>query len=231
MLREQVSLQALNTFGVAATARWYGEAASPAELSQLLTDPRVARRPVLVLGGGSNLLLTRDFDGLVLRYTDDHIRAIARGRDSHLIEVGAGMNWHAFVDWSLAHGYVGLENLALIPGTVGAAPIQNIGAYGVELDALVESVQAHDRDAGGMVELELALAWQAQAHVHDDVAVAFAVALEAAPAIVEPAGVVLVDRRATALAIEHLDGVDEALHGGSGMVHRRGVEIFGHRIL
>ena len=148
MLREQVSLQALNTFGVAATARWYGEAASPAELAQLLADPRVAALPLLVLGGGSNLLLTRDFDGLVLRYTDDHIRVIARGRDSHLIEVGAGMNWHALVDWSLAHGYVGLENLALIPGTVGAAPIQNIGAYGVEVERFINAVEVFDRERG-----------------------------------------------------------------------------------
>jgi len=146
MLREQVSLQALNTFGVAATARWYAEAASPAELAQLLADPRVAELPLLVLGGGSNLLLTRDFGGLVLRYTDDHIRVIAPGRDSHLVEVGAGMGWHAFVDWSLAQGYVGLENLALIPGTVGAAPIQNIGAYGVEVERFINAVEVFDRE-------------------------------------------------------------------------------------
>ncbi|MBK7146268.1 MAG: UDP-N-acetylmuramate dehydrogenase [Xanthomonadales bacterium] len=146
MLREQVSLKALNTFGVAAAARWYGEAASPAELALLLADPRVAELPLLVLGGGSNLLLTRDVDGLVLRYTDDHIRVIAPGRASHLVEVGAGMGWHAFVDWSLAHGYVGLENLALIPGTVGAAPIQNIGAYGVEVERFVNAVEVFDRE-------------------------------------------------------------------------------------
>ena len=146
MLREHVSLKSMNTFGVEAEARWYAEVASPAELSSLLADDRVADPAPLVLGGGSNLLLTRDVDRLVLRYVDDHLRVIAPGRDSHLIEVGAGMNWHAFVAWSLANGYVGLENLALIPGTVGAAPIQNIGAYGVEVERFVNAVEVFDRE-------------------------------------------------------------------------------------
>jgi UDP-N-acetylmuramate dehydrogenase len=104
MLREHVPLKALNTFGVEASARWYAEAASPGALASLLSDERVAELPLLVLGGGSNVLLTRDFDGLVVRYTDAHIRVVAPGRDSHLIEVGAGMNWHTFVDWSLSNG-------------------------------------------------------------------------------------------------------------------------------
>ncbi|MBL0042295.1 MAG: UDP-N-acetylmuramate dehydrogenase [Xanthomonadales bacterium] len=145
-LREQVSLKPMNTFGVEARARWYAEVASPTDLSALLADERVVDRPVLVLGGGSNLLLTRDPAGLVVRYTDEHIRVIAPGRDSHLVEVGAGRSWHAFVEWSLANGYVGLENLALIPGTVGAAPIQNIGAYGVEVESFVNAVEVFDRE-------------------------------------------------------------------------------------
>ncbi len=146
MLREHVSLKAMNTFGVEAQARWYAEVDSSSELSALLDDARVRDRPLLVLGGGSNLLLTRDFDGLVVRYTDDHVRVVAPGRESHLLEVGAGMNWHGFVDWSLANGYVGLENLALIPGTVGAAPIQNIGAYGVEVERFINAVEVFDRE-------------------------------------------------------------------------------------
>lgn len=136
----------MNTLGVEASARFYAEARSPGELATLLEDPRVHDLPVLVLGGGSNLLLTRDFPGLVLRYTDAHIRVIAPGRESHLIEVGAGLNWHAFVEWSLAQGHVGLENLALIPGTVGAAPIQNIGAYGVEVERFINAVEVFDRE-------------------------------------------------------------------------------------
>ena len=135
-------------------ARWYAEVASPAELSSLLADDRVANLPLLVLGGGSNLLLTRDVDGLVVRYVDTHLRIIAPGRDSHLVEVGAGMNWHDFVDWSLANGYVGLENLALIPGTVGAAPIQNIGAYGTEVAEFIESVEAWDTREHRVVTLD-----------------------------------------------------------------------------
>ncbi|MBP7624342.1 MAG: UDP-N-acetylmuramate dehydrogenase [Xanthomonadales bacterium] len=146
MLREHVSLKGVNTFGVEAQARWYAEVGSPSDLSALLVDARVRDLSLLVLGGGSNLLLTRDFDGLVVRYTDDHIRVIAPGRDSHLIEVGAGKSWHAFVEWSLANGYVGLENLALIPGTVGAAPIQNIGAYGVEVEQYINAVEVFDRE-------------------------------------------------------------------------------------
>ena len=146
MLNEYVSLKAMNSFGVEAQARWLAEAGSPAELSALLEDTRFSDLPLLVLGGGSNLLLTRDIDGLVVRYTDDHVRVIAPGRDSHLLEVGAGMNWHAFVNWSLANGYVGLENLALIPGTVGAAPIQNIGAYGVEVERFINAVEVFDRE-------------------------------------------------------------------------------------
>lgn len=146
MLREHVALKELNTFGVAASARWFAEVASPAELSALLADERVANQSLLVLGGGSNLLLTGDVDGLVVRYVDDHIRVIAPGRDSHLVEVGAGLNWHAFVDWSLTAGHVGMENLALIPGTVGAAPIQNIGAYGVEVESFVNAVEVFDRE-------------------------------------------------------------------------------------
>ncbi len=146
MLREHFPLKALNTFGVEAHARWFAEVTSANELAAVLADPRVAGLPVLVLGGGSNLLLTRDVDGLVLRYVDDHTRTIAAGRDSHLIEVGAGLNWHAFVDWSLANGFVGLENLALIPGTVGASPIQNIGAYGVEVEQFINAVEVFDRE-------------------------------------------------------------------------------------
>jgi UDP-N-acetylmuramate dehydrogenase len=146
MLREHVSLKAMNTFGVEAEARWYAEVASPAELTSLLADERIANLPLLVLGGGSNLLLTGDVDGLVVRYVDDHIRIIAAGRESHLVEVGAGLEWHGFVDWSLANGYVGMENLALIPGTVGAAPIQNIGAYGVEVESIINAVEVFDRE-------------------------------------------------------------------------------------
>ncbi len=146
MLQQDVSLKALNSFGVAANARWYCEVANASELSAVIADERVAGLPLLVLGGGSNLLLTRDFDGLVVRQVDEHVRTIAPGRDSHLIEVGAGLNWHAFVDWSLAQGFVGLENLALIPGTVGAAPIQNIGAYGVEVEQFINAVEVFDRE-------------------------------------------------------------------------------------
>src|SRR5690606_22843903 len=101
-----------------------------------------ARGEVVVLGEGSNVLFTRDFPGLVVAVRHDAVERIGNGH----VRVGAGANWHRFVRWSLTEGYTGLENLALIPGTVGAAPVQNIGAYGVELAEFVHAVRAYDRD-------------------------------------------------------------------------------------
>ena len=100
-----------------------------------------AREGLLVLGEGSNVLLTRDVPGLVVRIRHDAVEPL---RDGH-VRVGAGANWHQFVRWSLDQGYTGLENLALVPGTVGAAPIQNIGAYGTELAEFVHAIRAYDR--------------------------------------------------------------------------------------
>lgn len=127
------SLRAHNTFGFDARARVAARIGSPGQFASLARDPRVAGLDRLVLGGGSNVVFTRDFDGLVLL---DEIRGRALVREDDgawYVEAGGGENWHAFVEWTLAEGMPGLENLALIPGTVGAAPIQNIGAYGLEM--------------------------------------------------------------------------------------------------
>jgi UDP-N-acetylmuramate dehydrogenase len=97
-----------------------------------------------VLGGGSNLVLTGDFDGLVVHMAIPGRRLLREDADARYIEAGAGENWHDFVQWTLAQGWPGLENLSLIPGTVGAAPVQNIGAYGVELAARFHSLTAWD---------------------------------------------------------------------------------------
>ena len=127
----QFDLSTCNTFGMRAHAAWGFPFTSLAELHSLLAEPQWAALPRLVLGGGSNVLFTCDFDGLVLL---NRLRGIEVREDAthwHL-QVAAGENWHELVTWSLAQGMAGLENMALIPGAVGAAPVQNIGAYGIE---------------------------------------------------------------------------------------------------
>ncbi len=143
-LHEQFPLRGLNTFGVEARARWFCRVGSADDLAALTADPRLAGLPRLVLGGGSNLLLTRDFDGLAIKVEVPGLRELGEAGDAWLVEVGAGENWHATVERLLAMGRPGLENLALIPGSCGSAPIQNIGAYGLELAQRFDSLAAWD---------------------------------------------------------------------------------------
>ena len=149
-LHERVSLRHLNSFGLEATAARYYRATSEASVVDCLR----AEQPALVLGGGSNLLLTRDVDGLVLHVDVRGRRVVGREGDEVLVEAGAGENWHAFVQHTLDAGYGGLENLSLIPGSVGATPIQNIGAYGVEIREHFAYVRAVDRKSLDLVELD-----------------------------------------------------------------------------
>lgn len=139
-----------NTLRSPARARRLARLEDPAALPRLLGD--AGAEPVFVLGAGSNVLFAHDFDGLVIQMANRGIDDRGGGR----IRVAAGEPWDPFVRWSLAAGYAGLENLILIPGTVGAAPIQNIGAYGVELAEFVALVSAWDRGLGGAVELPAA---------------------------------------------------------------------------
>ncbi len=152
LVRHNVSLRALNTFGVNARAKLFACIRSLDDLQQVLSDPRVAGAPQLVLGGGSNLLLTGDFDGCVLKI---EIPGVHRDDDGEhwLVRVGAGENWHALVERLVDENLPGLENLALIPGSVGAAPIQNIGAYGVELAERFHSLQVWNAAAGTLQTL------------------------------------------------------------------------------
>jgi UDP-N-acetylmuramate dehydrogenase len=122
----------------------------------VLADPRVAGCPQLVLGGGTNILFVTDFPGLVVRVQIPGLRAAGETDDSWLLEVGAGMDWHGTVHALLEAGFAGLENLALIPGLVGAAPIQNIGAYGLEIAERLHSVRAWDRRQQAVVQMSLA---------------------------------------------------------------------------
>lgn len=149
-------LQACNTFGIAARARCHVPITSVAELAAALADPRLAGMPRLLLGGGSNIVFTGDFDGVVLQMAIKG-RALLGQRGAHtLVRAAAGEHWHGFVQWTLAQGLGGLENLSLIPGTVGAAPIQNIGAYGVELKDVLDSVTVYDIASGALRSMDAA---------------------------------------------------------------------------
>jgi len=147
-------LSTLNTFHVAARAERLLEIKDPLALPQALALPDVQAGPVLVLGAGSNVLLAHNVDGTVLVLANQGIEILEHRSDNTLVRAGAGVNWHALVVWSLQHGLSGLENLALIPGTVGASPIQNIGAYGVQVGEFIETVEAWDRSSGEWVRLD-----------------------------------------------------------------------------
>jgi UDP-N-acetylmuramate dehydrogenase len=148
-----VSLKPHNTFGLPAVARTLVRVASDADVRQVVDHPELGRAPKFVLGGGSNIILTRDMPQLVLKVEVRGMRLVAEHADAWIVEAGAGENWNDFVAWTLARGWPGLENLALIPGTVGAAPVQNIGAYGVELKDRFESLDAVDLVTGRSVTL------------------------------------------------------------------------------
>lgn len=149
-------LAGLNTFRIPARARHYLRVTSAAQLAAVRADPVLAGLPRLVLGGGSNLLFTQDVDGLVLHMCSQG-RAILGEHDGQiLVRAQAGENWHAFVGYTLEQGLGGLENLSLIPGTVGAAPIQNVGAYGVETRDVFHSLTAFDMASGELRTLDAA---------------------------------------------------------------------------
>ena len=154
LLARNVSLQSLNTFGLPARAAWFAAMETPAQLAALSAWPEWKRLRRFVLGGGSNLVLAGDFDGLVLHVRIPGRELIAETADAWLVRAGAGENWHDFVSWTLDCGWPGLENLALIPGTVGAAPVQNIGAYGLEMAERFHRLEAVELATGETVILD-----------------------------------------------------------------------------
>ena len=152
-LVENASLANRNTLRVDARATLLAEIRDASKLPELLDFPAVRHGRLLVLGEGSNVLFTGDFDGTVLAMETRGVQVESDG-DSARIAVAAGERWDDFVRWTLGQGYAGLENLILIPGTVGAAPIQNIGAYGCEVAEFVESVEAWDTRERRVVMLD-----------------------------------------------------------------------------
>ncbi len=139
-LSNNVSLKSYNTFGIDAKANLFSNITSIDELNHILREHQ--NKPLFILGGGSNMLLTQDIDALVLHINLKGIKVISETEDTVIIRAMAGENWHDFVLWSLEHNYGGVENLSLIPGNIGTAPIQNIGAYGVELKDVFFSCEA-----------------------------------------------------------------------------------------
>jgi len=156
VIESGVSLRALNTFGVDARAAFFSSVRSVDALPAVLGDPRVRDLPRLVLGGGSNVLFTRDFDGLVVKIDIPGLERLGDDGACALVRVGAGEPWHGTVARLLDDGLPGLENLALIPGSVGGAPIQNIGAYGLELAERLQSVEVFDPVTGAVEAMDLA---------------------------------------------------------------------------
>lgn len=153
-IHQHYSLKDYNTFGIDETAQYFVSIESIADLQSVLSDPEWQDVPKMILGGGSNMLLTKPVSGLVMHVNlkGRSIFATEKDEDQVVIEAMAGENWHDFVLWTLAQGFGGLENLALIPGNVGTSPIQNIGAYGVEIKDRMVSLQAIEIATGEIRE-------------------------------------------------------------------------------
>jgi UDP-N-acetylmuramate dehydrogenase len=154
-VQENVSLKRLNSFGIDASARYFVEVADQEEIAAFVAEPHFADQPLLILGGGSNLLLRHNFEGVVLKVGFSGIELLLEDNDHYYLEVGAGENWHGLVMHCVANGYAGIENLSLIPGNVGAAPMQNIGAYGVELQDVFEKLKATEIRSGEYREFSI----------------------------------------------------------------------------
>lgn len=146
-------MRAFNTLGIEAITHAYFSVGSVADLQLIRTDPTWSALPRLILGGGSNVVLTQDFPGLVLHIRNQGIQIVGEDSDAIYVRAAAGQSWHTLVEWTLANGLGGLENLSLIPGNVGAAPIQNIGAYGVEMQDRFHALTAFDFLTGEILTL------------------------------------------------------------------------------
>src|SRR5688572_3447037 len=140
-IQEKISLKPYNTFGIDARARYFAAFQSVDELSELLSRKR--SRKTFILGGGSNILLLKDYKGLVLKNDILGIEELREDPEHVFVKAGAGENWHRFVLYCIDRNWSGVENLSLIPGNVGAAPIQNIGAYGMELSEVFLGLEAY----------------------------------------------------------------------------------------
>lgn len=142
IIQKDIQLKPFNTFGIEATAKYFIEVSSIEQLQEILQNPDYQSTERLILGGGSNMLLTKDFEGLVIKIAIKGFEVVNENEDNIWLKVGAGVVWHDLVLQCVNQNYAGMENLSLIPGTVGAAPMQNIGAYGIEIKEIFEELQA-----------------------------------------------------------------------------------------
>lgn len=150
---ENTSLKDYTTFGVEVSARYFASFSDESMLREIVRSQEWKDNKHYILGGGSNILFTEDFDGVVIKNDVRGVEIVKQDDDFVWVRVGSGESWHEFVLWAVNHQYWGIENLALIPGTVGAAPVQNIGAYGVEAEETIHSVEVFDLESGDAVSL------------------------------------------------------------------------------
>ncbi len=144
MFQKNIALRSLNTFGISATAKQFSEVTSVEMLKEIVSK----HKDLFILSGGSNILLTKDVDKPVLHLNTKGIEIVKKNQESVWVTAQAGENWHEFVCWCLENDFGGLENLSLIPGNVGTSPMQNIGAYGVEIKDSFESLEALEISSG-----------------------------------------------------------------------------------
>lgn len=147
-IRENVSLKQLNTFGIEALAKYYAEINSITDLIEVIRDKTFINSEKLIVGGGSNMLFTKNFAGFVIKNNLKGISVVKEEGDFVEVQSAAGEVWHDFVQWCIDKNYGGLENLSLIPGCVGASPMQNIGAYGVEIKDVFSELEAYEIVSG-----------------------------------------------------------------------------------
>ena len=153
---ENISLKAFNTFGIDKSARFFVAVKSIDELKEALKWAKPQNIKPLILGGGSNILLTKNQDTLVIKIEIEGIEVVKENEKFYFVEAGAGVNWHQFVLTAIENSWSGIENLSLIPGTVGASPMQNIGAYGVEIKDVFSSLKALNKETLSIEEFDTA---------------------------------------------------------------------------
>ncbi|MBT9483445.1 UDP-N-acetylmuramate dehydrogenase [Sediminibacterium sp.] len=151
---DNISLQPFNSFGIHALAKHFCKVTSLNEMQELLEWNKTNNHPLLVLGGGSNVLFTKDYDGLVLQNALKGIELVNEDNEYYFVKAMAGENWHQFVSHCVQQQYQGIENMSLIPGNIGASPMQNIGAYGIEIKDVFESLEAIQISDGSIVSFD-----------------------------------------------------------------------------
>jgi UDP-N-acetylmuramate dehydrogenase len=155
-IESNISLKPYNTFGIDARAKYFTEITSADDFREILGDKNLSGEKKLILGGGSNMLLTKNYDGLVIRNCIPGIEITSEAEHHVIVKANAGVVWHQLVLWAIERNYGGIENLSLIPGFCGAAPMQNIGAYGVEIKDVFYELEAVDIHTGDLVKFGLA---------------------------------------------------------------------------